>query len=193
MSGSQGFWARRRAAVAAEVEARARDAEETAAASRAAALEEKSDAEILDELDLPDPDTLGEGEDYRAFMHRSVPLRLRQRALRRLWRPTPALARPDGLNDHDGDHAGAATAASGPGTDHAAGRGPWRGAKVAADSAGPAVAGPMAAEAPAPEGSDPEPPPEAGTAGSAPDAHDPQDPTAADEAPRPLRMACRFP
>ena len=50
------FWSRRRARVAAEQEA---EAAEVAAAARQAAeeaLEEKTDAEILEELDLPDPD-----------------------------------------------------------------------------------------------------------------------------------------
>ncbi len=100
------FWDRRRAAVAAEAEQAA------AAASENTALEihhqqapaEKSDAEILAELDLPDPDTLTQGDDFAAFMAKAVPAHLRKRALRKLWRSNPVLACVDGLNDYDDDY-----------------------------------------------------------------------------------------
>jgi hypothetical protein len=102
MSGAD-FWSRRKARVAAEeaAEVKARDA--ALMAERDAAAEELTDAEILAELNLPDPDTLEQGADFSAFMARAVPERIRKRALRRLWRSNPVLACVDGLNDYDGD------------------------------------------------------------------------------------------
>ena len=97
------LWSRRRAAVAAE-EAADRQAEEAARiAAERAALEQRDDAEILSELNLPDPDDLTLGDDVRGFMARAVPERLRQRALRRLWRLNPVLANVDGLVDYGED------------------------------------------------------------------------------------------
>ena len=71
---------------------------------------EKTDAEILDELGLPDPDSLIKGDDFKAFLRAAVPARLRNRALRRLWISDPVLANLDGLNDYDQDFTDAATA-----------------------------------------------------------------------------------
>lgn len=105
MSAPRDFWSRRRAAVEAE-EAAAREA--VAAEAEAVELAEreaKDDAEILAELDLPDPDTLKAGDDVVAFMSRAVPERLRRRALRRLWTLNPVLANLDGLNDYDDDYS----------------------------------------------------------------------------------------
>ena len=102
------FWSRRRAAVQAEARAEeaARRAEEEAEAR--AALEARSDAEILAELNLPDPDRLQPGDDVAGFMARAVPDRLRRRALRRLWRLNPVLANVDGLVDYGEDFTDAA-------------------------------------------------------------------------------------
>lgn len=69
---------------------------------------EKTDAEILDELGLPDPDTLVKGDDFKAFLRAGVPGRLRARALRRLWMSDPVLANLDGLNDYDQDFTASA-------------------------------------------------------------------------------------
>jgi len=115
MSRGSDFWSRRKARV--EAEEAERDAARAAAAQRAAeqeraaeeqarlqALEERPDDEILQELGLPDPDTLNRGDDFRAFLAREVPERLRRRALRRLWRSDPVLACLDGLNDYDEDY-----------------------------------------------------------------------------------------
>lgn len=105
MSAPQDFWSRRKAAVEAE-NAATRDAETTRAiAAELAEREERSDEEILAELDLPDPDTLKPGDDVAAFMARSVPERLRRRALRKLWTLNPVLANLDGLNDYDDDYS----------------------------------------------------------------------------------------
>ena len=103
MSEMLSSWSRRRAAVAAEAEEERLAAAQALEAREQAALEEKSDAEILEELGLPDPDTLEMGDDFKRFMARAVPQRIRQRALRKLWRSNPVLACVDGLNDYDGD------------------------------------------------------------------------------------------
>jgi hypothetical protein len=97
-------WSRRRAAVAAEAAALKREAEDAVVAEQQAELAEKSEAEILEELGLPDPDALVMGDDFKAFMVKTVPQYLRKRALRSLWRSNPVLACVDGLNDYDDDY-----------------------------------------------------------------------------------------
>lgn len=97
-------WSRRRAAVAAEAEAEDQAAQEATLVQEREALEEKNDAEILEELGLPDPDSLKMGDDFKGFMSKTVPERLRKRALRQLWRSNPVLACVDGLNDYDDDY-----------------------------------------------------------------------------------------
>ncbi len=96
-------WSRRRAAVKAEARADARAAELAKQAEEQAALEEMTDAEILNELNLQDPDTLQPGDDFSAFMQSTVPERLRRRALRTLWRSNPVLANVDDLVDYGED------------------------------------------------------------------------------------------
>ena len=103
------FWSRRQARVREEALAEARATEAAEARAREAALEERPDEEILEELGLPDPDTLGPGDDVRAFMEKAVPDRLRRRALRRLWLSNPALANLDGLLDYGEDFTDSAT------------------------------------------------------------------------------------
>ncbi len=103
------FWERRKAAVRAEeaAEQRARIAAEEA--EEQARLERKSDDEILSELELPDPDSMVEGDDFSAFLKTTVPERLRIRALRRLWTTNPVLANLDGLLEYGEDFTDAAT------------------------------------------------------------------------------------
>lgn len=108
MSGARDFWSRRKAAVQAETEAEALVAEEQFIAAQKAELEEKTDAELLAEFNLPDPDTLQAGDDVSGFMAKAVPDRLRRRALRRLWRLNPVLANVDGLVDYGEDYTDAA-------------------------------------------------------------------------------------
>lgn len=97
-------WSRRRAAVAAEAMQEDVAAQEAALAEERDTLAEKTDSEILEELGLPDPDSLGLGDDFKGFMSKAVPERLRKRALRKLWRSNPVLACVDGLNDYDDDY-----------------------------------------------------------------------------------------
>ena len=108
MSERLDFWARRKAAVQAEEEAEARAQLEKGVAEERAALEEKSDEEILAELNLPDPDSLKMGDDIRGFIGQAVPDRLRRRALRQLWKLNPVLANVDGLVDYGEDFTDAA-------------------------------------------------------------------------------------
>ncbi len=104
MSGVVSTWSRRRAAVAAEAAAEQQATVDAFALEDAAATEEKSDTEILQELGLPDPMTLVQGDDFKAFMSKAVPAHLRKIALRKLWTSNPVLACLDGLNDYDDDY-----------------------------------------------------------------------------------------
>ena len=104
MSAALPSWSRRRAAVAAESKAQALAQEQAVLDQEHAALCEKSDEEILDALGLPDPDSLVQGDDFKAFLSKTVPAHLRKRALRTLWRSNPVLACVDGLNDYDDDY-----------------------------------------------------------------------------------------
>lgn len=104
MSAALSSWSKRRAAVAAEAAAEEKAAADALIAAEQAELAEKSDAEILEELGLPDPETLVQGDDFKAFMTKAVPAHLRKQALRKLWRSNPVLACVDGLNDYDDDY-----------------------------------------------------------------------------------------
>ena len=86
----------------------AKAAEAEAEAKQRQVQEEKSDAELLAEHNLPDPDALTAEDDFSGFMAKTVPERLRQRALRKLWRLNPALANVDGLVDYGEDFTDAA-------------------------------------------------------------------------------------
>lgn len=103
------FWTRRRAAVKAEAHAdelALRDAEE---AAQEAEVAERPDAELLAEAGMPEPESLMSSEEVQAFLKSGLPKRLKNRAMRRLWRVNPVLANLDGLNDYDDDYTDAAT------------------------------------------------------------------------------------
>lgn len=102
------FWSRRKAAVEAEVAQEQSDLERAENDAREAALAERSDEELLRELDLPDPEHLDSPDQVRQFLTAAVPDRLRRRALRRLWRMNPVLANLDGLVDYGEDYTDAA-------------------------------------------------------------------------------------
>ncbi|MDE0408554.1 MAG: DUF3306 domain-containing protein [Alphaproteobacteria bacterium] len=108
MSAQADFWSRRKAAVAAEERVRGEAELEVRAAEEQAALEERPDEEVLAELELPDPDSMKQGDDFSAFMSDAVPQRLRKRALRQLWRSNPVLANLDNLVDYGEDYTDAA-------------------------------------------------------------------------------------
>ncbi|SPH24042.1 hypothetical protein DEA8626_03090 [Defluviimonas aquaemixtae] len=121
------FWSRRRAAVRAEAEAAEAARLSAAAAAEQEALRSardgKSEADMLEELGLPDPDALEQGDDFKAFLQAAVPEHIRRRALRRLWRSNPVLANLDGLVDHGEDFSDAATVSPGMATAYEVGRG----------------------------------------------------------------------
>ncbi len=109
MTSGETFWARRKANVAAEAEAEKAALEAQTLAEEHAALEEKTDAELLEEFGLPDPETLKMGDDFSVFMSKAIPDRLRRRALRTLWRSNPVLANVDMLVDYGEDFTDSAT------------------------------------------------------------------------------------
>lgn len=88
-----------------------------------AAAPERTDAELLEDLGLPDPDALKPGDNVRGFMAEAVPERLRARALRRLWRTNPVLANLDGLLDYGEDFTDAAKVVENMQTVYRVGRG----------------------------------------------------------------------
>ncbi|WP_270725087.1 DUF3306 domain-containing protein [Shimia sp. Alg240-R146] len=123
MNGGGDFWARRKAAVAAEAEAESRAEVQAVEAEAQAALEEKPDAEILAELELRDPDDMQAGDDFSAFLTKAVPERLRRRALRKLWLTNPTLANVDGLVDYGEDFTDSAMVVEGLQTAYQVGKG----------------------------------------------------------------------
>ncbi|MGR3636456.1 MAG: DUF3306 domain-containing protein [Shimia sp.] len=123
MKGDSDFWARRKAAVAAEAEAESRAEVQAVEAEAQAVLEEKPDAEILAELELRDPDDMQAGDDFSAFLTKAVPERLRRRALRKLWLTNPTLANVDGLVDYGEDFTDSAMVVEGLQTAYQVGKG----------------------------------------------------------------------
>ncbi len=117
------FWARRKASVEAEDKvAQAVDAQVELAAQDAD-LDSLSDAEILEQLDLPDPETLGVEDDFKVFWSKAVPSRIRTRAMRRLWQVNPILANVDGLVGYGEDFTDAALIIEGMETSYQVGKG----------------------------------------------------------------------
>ncbi|MFQ5565107.1 MAG: DUF3306 domain-containing protein [Paracoccaceae bacterium] len=102
-------WSRVKREARAEPDEAEPAAEVGAAEPEAQALDDRPDEEVLEELGLPDPDTLKPGDDFTAFMARAVPARLRNRALRKLWVSDPVLANLDMLVDYGEDFTDAAT------------------------------------------------------------------------------------
>ena len=143
MTEAPSFFARRRAALQAEREAELAAAQPEvveADVTEEPDLTGLSDADILDLLDLPDPDTLRKGDDFAAFMAKAVPLHLRNRALRKLWRSDPVLACLDGLNDYDADYLTGSTGQGIIATSYQVGRGLLAHVEKMAAEAGPAAA-----------------------------------------------------
>jgi len=116
-------WSQRRAAVAAEAHAEAVAQDAAVAEAFEAEQAERTDTDILEELGLPDPDTLEAGADFKGFLAKNVPERIKTRALRRLWRLNPVLANLDGLVDYDDDYTDAACVVDGMKTAYQVGKG----------------------------------------------------------------------
>jgi len=116
-------WSDRKAAVAAEAQAEVAADEAAQVEAFEAEQAERTDAEILEELGLPDPYTLEEGADFKGFLNKNVPERIKTRALRRLWRLNPILANVDGLVDYGEDYTDAACVVEGMQTAYQVGKG----------------------------------------------------------------------
>ena len=174
----------------------------------------KTDAEILDELGLPEPDSLMKGDDFQAFLRAGIPAGLRARALRRLWLSDPVLANLDGLNDYEQDFTDKATVRPDLKTAYRVGKGLLR---EAPQTAGADADGTMDRPVPqppaeqdaavamaegAPEGAPASAEPEADPPAEADAAQEPRPADAApadaivgapaDPSPRPRRMRFRF-
>ena len=184
------FWSRRKQAVEAEKRADLETREDGKADEARRALEEKPDEEVLAELDLPDPDSLKQGDDFSAFMAKAVPERLRRRALRRLWLSNPVLANLDELLDYGEDFTDAATVIADMQSVYRVGKGMVRDEDLA-EAAGDATE-PEAEPAEEEDADDPDEPETA----SAPeeDAPEPGDPEPDEDAPPepPARRHMRF-
>lgn len=100
-----GAWSRRRAAVQAEADAIELAQKQSVIAVKHKELAEKSEADALTELNLPQPDEMQAGDDFSAFMKETVPAALHNRALRKLWLSNPVLANVDNLVDYGEDFA----------------------------------------------------------------------------------------
>lgn len=105
MSATADFWSRRRAQVAAEdKQEQLREIEEQQDAQERSDAE-LSDAELVAKYELPDLDSVTSSDDIRAFLRDGIPRRLKNLALRKLWRMNPVLANVDGLVDYGEDFA----------------------------------------------------------------------------------------
>lgn len=93
-----------------------------------------SDEQLLDHFDLPDPDTLKQGDDFTVFMKSAIPARIRNLALRKLWLSNPVLANVDMLVDYGDDFTDAATVMPGMKTAYQVGKGIVRKIEELADS-----------------------------------------------------------
>ncbi|MEL6218649.1 MAG: DUF3306 domain-containing protein [Pseudomonadota bacterium] len=114
-------WSRRK--LEPEPEPEGVEAPVAAEPSEAAPEPEKTEAEVLEELGLPEPESLGKGDDFSAFMKEAVPEQLRRRALRRLWLTDPVLANLDEMVDYGEDFTDAATVVANLTTAYKVGRG----------------------------------------------------------------------
>ncbi|SFS19961.1 DUF3306 domain-containing protein [Yoonia litorea] len=103
------FWEQRKRGIAAEQTAEMQQRKEADARACENEFEHRSDADILAELGLPEPEGIETAEQVRAFLSHTLPQRLKVRALRKLWRLNPALANLDGLVDYGEDFTDSAT------------------------------------------------------------------------------------
>ncbi|MEX0287263.1 MAG: DUF3306 domain-containing protein [Paracoccaceae bacterium] len=198
---SRDFWSKRRAAVVAEERAEQAAIDAAEVAEVEAALEERSDEEILAERNLPDPDTLETPEDIRAFMSEALPQRLKTRALRRLWRLNPVLANLDGLVDYGEDFTDSAMVIENMQTAYQVGKGMLKHIEALAEAEAAKQAAaedatdeePEVEDEPAMDASEEEPEiAVVAEAYTAPQADDPYDDPEPEYTPRPRRMTFTF-
>ena len=82
-----------------------------------------SDDELLKKYDLPNPATIEDETALDRFFSGDMPERLRQMALRRLWRLNPLFAVVDDMVEYGEDYTDAATVIDGMQTAYSAGKG----------------------------------------------------------------------
>lgn len=84
---------------------------------------ELTDEELLRKYDLPDPETINEESGLDRFLSGEMPERLRQMALRRLWRLNPFFGNVCEMVEYGEDYTDAATVIEGMQTAYTAGKG----------------------------------------------------------------------
>ena len=83
-----------------------------------------TDAELLEKYDLPDPEAITEESGLEQFLNgKGLPGRVRQMALRRLWRLNPLFGIVDDMVEYGEDYTDAATVIEGMKTAYTVGRG----------------------------------------------------------------------
>ena len=83
-----------------------------------------TDAELLEKYDLPDPEAITEESGLEQFLNgKGIPGRVRQMALRRLWRLNPLFGIVDDMVEYGEDYTDAATVIEGMKTAYTVGRG----------------------------------------------------------------------
>jgi hypothetical protein len=132
--GDSGFlkrWSARKTHIAQGLEVSEEAADDTALAAgdanhQAAESDEDaalSDAELLEKYELPDPAEVEEEAGLDKFFDGKTPERLRQMALRRLWRINPFFGFVDEMVEYGEDYTDAATVIEGMQTAYQAGKG----------------------------------------------------------------------
>lgn len=104
-------WSSRKAAVKAPEEETLPD-EEASAEDLALAEEDEAEAtdeELLEQYDLPHPDTVEKPEDLDSFFKKPLPDRLKQMAMRRMWRINPLFRFADEMVEYGENYTDAAT------------------------------------------------------------------------------------
>ena len=82
-----------------------------------------SDQELLEKYELPDPEDLADESDLTQFLDGDLPERLRQMALRRLWRLNPLFGHVCDMVEYGEDYTDAATVMEGMQTAYQVGQG----------------------------------------------------------------------
>ena len=82
-----------------------------------------SDQELLEKYELPDPEDLADESDLTQFWDGDLPERLRQMALRRLWRLNPLFGHVCDMVEYGEDYTDAATVMEGMQTAYQVGKG----------------------------------------------------------------------
>ena len=83
-----------------------------------------TDAELLEKYDLPDPEVVTEESGLEQFLNgKGLPGRVRQMALRRLWRLNPLFGVVDDMVEYGEDYTDAATVVEGMKTAYTVGKG----------------------------------------------------------------------